>query len=275
MSSLFVSIFQVSPTPQLLTPSTSDNAHKTPAQPQPSTLSSLYFRNKQRNQPIDHAVSLRLKDLNAAFPPDPTSARLTSHLFELLKEAGIAEDLTSITPQDILAYLVSRDTTSNTIVHTPSCPAWNRPVSCECPQHAKYDSLKTTVGRLRGLFRDHGMPLPWETGSRLANPANSVIVHHYLKQTALEQRAANVQTRKAALIDDSVYRLLQTTLLAQWASHLQTNDPLEALNSIRLSFLCAILWHTGLRLEDALRLLVQQIRPIARSRQLLVQINVT
>jgi integrase len=118
------------------------------------------------------------------------------------------------------------------------------------------------------------MPLPWETGSRLANPANSVLIHHYLKQTALEQRAANVQTRKAALIDDSIYHLLQSTLLHKWANHVVSANQIDALKTIRLAFLCAILWHTGLRLEDALRLLVQQIRPVSE-KQLLVQINIT
>lgn len=235
----------------------------------------LNSRTKPRNRPIDTVVKDRLHHLDSVFPPDPTSARLTAQLFTLLRDADAAENLHSVTPQDILAYLVSRDAMSNTIVHAPTCPAWNRPMSCQCPQRAKYDSLKTTVGRLRGLFRDNGMPLPWETGTRLANPANSVLVHHYLKQTALEQRSANVHTRKAALIDDSIYHLIQTTLLKRWASNTQTGNKLDALHDIRLTFLCAILWHSGLRLEDALRLLVQQIRPLSRSRQLLLQINVT
>ena len=228
-----------------------------------------------RERPIDSTVTARLHDLDAAFPPDNTGARLTAHLFALLREADVEENLKNVTPQDILAYLVSRDASSNTIVHTTTCPAWNRPISCHCPQRAKHDSLRTTVGRLRGLFRDNGMPLPWETGSQLGNPANAVIVQHYLKQTALEQRTANVLTKKAALIDTSIYHMIQSTLMEQWAAYLHHGDYFNALCTIRLAFLCAILWHTGLRLEDTLKLLVQQIQPLHRTRQLLIQINVT
>ena len=121
------------------------------------------------------------------------------------------------------------------------------------------------------------MPLPWETGSRLANHANSVRVQHSLKQVALEQRTANVKTSKAALIDASVYDLIQSSLLEQWTLHLRAGDHFSALCEIRLAFLCALLWHTGLRLEDALRLLAQQISfsPYTPTRNLIVQINVT
>jgi len=127
-------------------------------------------RNVLRLRPIDITVQSRMIELDTAFPPDNTSARLTAHMFDLLRGAGLSEDLHSVTPEDVLAYLVARDATSNTIVHRSDCPAWHKPLHCECPKRTKYDSLKTTVGRLRGVFRDAGMPLPWENRKPPSKP---------------------------------------------------------------------------------------------------------
>jgi len=79
-------------------------------------------------------------------------------------------------------------------------------------------------------------PYRGKTGSRLANHANSVRVQHSLKQVALDT-APQRQYSKAALIDASVYDRIQSSLLEQWTLHLRA----------------------GLRLEDALRFLAQQI----------------
>lgn len=230
-----------------------------------------------RDRPIDAAVRKRIAELDAAFPPDKTPQRLRNHMYSILKDAGLPEDLHYITPDDILAYLLSRDQTSHTIVHTTACPAWDAPMHCECPRRAKHDSLKTTVGRLRGVFRDDGMPLPWETQSRMANPANSKAVKHYLAQVALEQRTGNVGTQKAALIDDSIYDLLQRQLLADWAAENEAGNWPAAARTIRLALMCGILWHTGLRLKDAMRLLGQQIRTcyVNQGESLRIQVNVT
>jgi hypothetical protein len=83
---------------------------------------------------------------------------------------------TQATPHDVVAFLISKDATSRTIVHsTLTCPNMGSLSSpfgpCDCPRRAKATSLKTTSAMLRAEFSREVSPLKYAPQTSLGNPS--------------------------------------------------------------------------------------------------------
>ena len=205
----------------------------------------------------------RLANLEKAYPPDPLLARLQARFLQLMRTVNVRRQITDGTPDDVLSFLVSLDSTSHTIVHTNRCLAWRSGASCGCPVRANASSLRTTVGRLQGIFRDLGLTEPWESAGTRRNPCISLSVRRFIKLNALEQREGNVDAKQAALFDESVFAEIMRAAQADWfIARAEASDTLT-LRRAQEVFLYAVLWHTGLRLKDALRLIFQQVEPLS------------
>ena len=78
--------------------------------------------------------------------------------------------VSSFTSDDIIKFLISRDKSGRTVVHTQSCPR----VGCNCPSRLAAGSVDSLLGKLRAIFNNIG---------RLhdSNPVAHPRVKEYLK----------------------------------------------------------------------------------------------
>ena len=84
--------------------------------------------------------------------------------------------VTSCTANDIIKFLIFKDSSGRTVVHVPSCPR----TSCTCPKRLAAGSVDSLLGRLRAIFNALG---------RLndSNPVAHPLIKEYLKFVREEQ----------------------------------------------------------------------------------------
>lgn len=108
------------------------------------------------------------------------------------------------TPDDIVAYLISKDSTSRTVVHDVlSCPNLGaqgtaRPFGpCACPHRAKATSLTTAAAMLRAEFSRSASSARWSPIDQTGNPVHSPLVDDYLSFMEKAQTRAGVNVSQA------------------------------------------------------------------------------
>ena len=186
-----------------------------------------------------------------------------------LVSAGEEPDLRYAFPLDLVQFLISREDNGNTAVHRTGCPDWRRTgregvARGGCPVRASAVSLATTLGLLQGAFRDAGFTGPWNPDSRTGNPAASAEVKRFLAAVRLQQATAGVVAAQSPLL---AHNLFATIILAasREASKAAATcaTPLKRhrvrVAADRDALLYALLWHTGLRAADALRISLEQL----------------
>ena len=94
--------------------------------------------------------------------------------------------VTSCTANDIVKFLISKDKSGRTVVHSSSCPG----ASCTCPKRLAAGSVDSLIGRLRAVFNSLG---------RLndSNPVAHPLVKHYLKFVRQEQAGLAITPTQA------------------------------------------------------------------------------
>ena len=60
--------------------------------------------------------------------------------------------MASYTAQDIVKFLIFKDTSGRTVVHSLPCPKRD----CRCPKRLAARSVDSTLGRLRAIFNKVG-----------------------------------------------------------------------------------------------------------------------
>jgi hypothetical protein len=190
---------------------------------------------------------------------------------DYMEQDGAERSLFAATPRDVVGFLVSKDARGQTLVHAEDCTEWGTLTArgakrtCGCPKRASASAMVTTRGRLQGIFRDAGRSAEWCPQTRLGNPCISHEVKLFEKYGAKEQLAAGVRAVQSDLFDVTVYRHLCQTVLTAMATFQLAGDLLEALLCARDCFLYSLMWCSGFRNSDALRLCVQHIRPFGAS----------
>lgn len=182
---------------------------------------------------------------------------------DFLKDDGlVSPSVFDVTPRDIVAFLQSLDAGKGgqTIVHDDECPHWGivKSSPCACPRRMAFNTLRKYRYQLQGHFRDNGLSSPWSPHSENGNPCNSVLVKRYLDMIALEQAAGGVVTVQAALVDSSVFTSVVQATLRCWLAE-KERDPVAAVEALRDALYYSLLWNSGLRAGDALRLNVAQV----------------
>jgi hypothetical protein len=125
---------------------------------------------------------------------------------------------TLASPSDVVAFLISKDATSRTIVHAVlSCPnlgAGNATPfgPCACPRRAKATSLRTATALLRAEFTREVSPLKWSPQTRSGNPCHSALVNRYLDTMEKAQARAGVAVLQAPQLSVHEFYALMSRL---------------------------------------------------------------
>lgn len=183
-----------------------------------------------------------------------------------VRDRDYAQVLGSVTPSDVVLFLSSKDASSRTVVHSEECEYWGQQLSkrvarslCDCPARASVKSLDTFRGQLQAVFRDAGFGERWNPQKGSGNPCKAPAVDNFIKLSGREQAAAGVRQIQSALVGADMYRGM--VLLWRKAGVLLHREDkiLTAAEVARDCFFVSLLWHSGLRAADALRLTVQQL----------------
>jgi len=201
----------------------------------------------------------------AAFAP-PSVERADTIVIELeqfLKASGAQPDIFAAMPRDIVRFFMAKDCRGRTKVHVSSCSMWGvrKTDECDCPRRLKYSSLRSQKFLLQGAYRDRGWASAWCPRGCFGNPCRSAHVDRYLAATELEQCEGGVSTVQSTLVDVSVFNKIMLATMGQWSSTEDT-DRMVSAQAARDALLYALLWETGLRAADALRLLHQAVTPV-------------
>jgi integrase len=150
------------------------------------------------------------------------------------------------------------------VVHDPSCPhvrsrATKSTKVCECKLRLNSSTLDAQIGLLRGAFRDLGASGPWCRRQNTGNPCDSQEVKLYLRLSSKEQLLGGVAPKQAPLFDRTVFTSLMKAALVKWSQCQRAGDHLESALAARDALFFSIMWSTGLRAGDTLRLLRQDI----------------
>ena len=112
------------------------------------------------------------------------------------------KSLDSVSPRDIIYFLIWKDKDSKTHVHRDTCPnqgtTSKTPLSCGCPRRLAFKTVDSYVGQLRAILRAHleTTTLP-TTGDPVPNPAAHPAVKRYLKGVTEEQLKARAIPKQA------------------------------------------------------------------------------
>ena len=137
-------------------------------------------------------------------------SRLLDQLCQFLASLPMPKDKMSASPHDLVRFLVWKDKTGKTQVHSVGCPRRGLKDSsqCACPLRLAAGSVDSQIGKLRAIFKDNDRAGDWEERLGLENPAASFLVRNYPKCVKEEQATAGLTPQQATpLFVDKLARL--------------------------------------------------------------------
>jgi len=123
---------------------------------------------------VDHAeIAKRFQEFTDVFKGKPyqrQKSALELQLLDFLATLSRPKDVSSCTSDDIIRFLISKDKSGKTVLHSQSCSK----VHCNCPTRLAAGSVDSLLGKLRAIFNNLG---------RLhdSNPVAHTRVREYLK----------------------------------------------------------------------------------------------
>ena len=113
-----------------------------------------------------------------------------------------SKSLDTVSPRDIVYFLIWKDKDSKTQVHRETChhqgTASKAPLSCGCPRPLAFKTVDSYIGQLRAILRDHlEATRLLTTGDLAPNPAAHSVVKRYLKGVTEEQLKARAVPKQA------------------------------------------------------------------------------
>ncbi len=219
---------------------------------------------KRSREQLDERWSYLQKSF--APPSSEVHVRMMAELMAYLRADGNPYPTPqAATPDDVVKMFIAKDagTKGRTIVHTDTCEWWGvkKNAPCPCPKRMKAATLRSQKASLQAMFRDLGYRAPWLESAGTGNPCMSWQVDQYLSCIEREQCAAGVETQQAALVDMSVFDRLMRATLAAW----RESEPssVARMEAARDAWLYSLLWNSGMRAGDALRLQAAALRIFA------------
>lgn len=190
-------------------------------------------------------------------------------LLSFMGGLGLSPSVYAVTPEILIWFLISGDSTARTIVHQQDCAALGSPnpalTTCHDPRCAKRTSgttLRTKTKQLSKAFKDAGLVSDWNPQLRTGNPIKSQPVREYIRLANAEQSAARVEVRQAPLFNEQIFHHLVATVLQRAATLRTRGSLLEAANTLVDALFYAYMWYTGSRAQDALRTLASDLRSL-------------
>ena len=115
------------------------------------------------------------------------------------------KSLDSVSPRDIIYFLIWKDKDSNTHVHRDTCQnqgtTSKTPSSRECPWRLAFKTVNSYIGQLRAIRRDHLETTSLSTTEDpVPNPAAHPAVKQHLKEVTEEQLKARAIPKQAEAI---------------------------------------------------------------------------
>ena len=122
-------------------------------------------------------INKRVEELNAVREQKPYERQKTALEVELsgfLASLPFPKTLKSATAHDIIKFLVWKDKSGRTKVHTVTCShmGQGRGSSCKCPCRLAAGTVDSLIGKLRAIFISAGMGGVWDDNLGTGNPAS-------------------------------------------------------------------------------------------------------
>ena len=149
----------------------------------------------------ESAIQERFKEFQSVMCSSPyqkQKSALELQLSQFLGALSPSRTVTSCTANDIVKFLISKDKSGRTVLHSSSCSR----ASCTCPKRLAAGSVDSFMGRLRVIFNKM---------RRLndSNPVAHPLVKHYLKFLRQEQAGSAITpTQAVPLFFDKFQRLI-------------------------------------------------------------------
>ena len=180
-------------------------------------------------------------------PYQRQKSALERQLSDFLASLPPPKCVSSCTSDDVIKFLISRDKTGRTVVHTQSCLR----VNCNCPSRLAAGSVDSLLGKLRAIFNNIGRS---RDSNRVAHPR----VKEYLKFIREEQAARAILPSQAAPLFFAEF----TKLIDFLRGLIRESTPLAAVNKcilVRDTVFFVVDFFTGDRASDLGRLLANQV----------------
>lgn len=140
-------------------------------------------------------------------PYQRQKSALEQQLIQFLGALSPPRTVTSCTANEIIKFLISKDKSGRTVVHTSSCSK----TDCTCPKRLAAGSVDSFLGRLRAIFNNLG---------RLndSNPVAHPLVKEYLKFVREEQAGLAITPSQAVPLFFGKFQRLIAFLRSQCIS---------------------------------------------------------
>lgn len=216
---------------------------------------------------MDHAsLDLRFKEFLAtskAKPYQRQKSALERQLADFLASMRPPKRLTSCTSDDIIKFLISKDTAGRTLVHSQACSG----NGCNCPVRLAAGSVDSLLGKLRSVFNNLG---------RLhdSNPVAHPRVKSYLRFVREEQASGAVTPSQAV----PLYFTKFTKLIDFLRSSIQNGSQSSATVKyilVRDTAFFVTDFFTGDRASDLGRLLSNQVFRLKDRKGFLLKLTLT
>lgn len=216
---------------------------------------------------MDHAaISRRFQEFSGASKAKPyqrQKSALERQLSNFLASLSPPRCVSSCTSDNIIEFLISKDRSGRTIVHTHSCSK----VSCNCPTRLAAGSVDSLLGKLRAIFNNIG---------RLhdSNPVAHPRVKEYLKFIQEEQASRAIVPLQAVPLFFVKFSKLVNFLRCS----IEDSAHLSMVNKyilVRDAVFFIVDFFTGDRASDLGRLLASQVFRLKDRRGFLLKLTLT
>ena len=216
---------------------------------------------------VDHAeIAKRFQEFTDVFKGKPyqrQKSALEQQLLDFLATLSPPKDTSSCTSDDIIRFLISKDKSGRTVLHSQSCSK----VDCNCPTRLAAGSVDSLLGKLRAIFNKLG---------RLhdSNPVAHPRIKEYLKFVREEQAGkAIVPTQAVPLFFVKFSKLINFLRGSITASgHLSSVDKYIL---VRDTTFFVVDFFTGNRASDLGRLLANQVFRLKDRKGFLLKFTLT
>ena len=127
---------------------------------------------------------------------------LENEFMSFLERLSPPKSLDSVSPRDVIYFLIWKDKDSKTQIHKESCPHQGsnskQLLPCECPRRLAFKTVDSYLGQLRAIMRDY-LESTGLTASEVqaSNPVAHAAVKRYLKGVTEEQLQARATPKQA------------------------------------------------------------------------------
>ena len=147
-------------------------------------------------------IDSRLASLQTSQTQKPfqkQKSKLQQEFESFLFSLPSSKSLLSASPQDITRFLVWKDRSGKTKVHSSSCQFFGSQGAsrCACPSTLAAGTVDNIIGKLRSLFVDLGRGGEWSDILGVGNPASHPSIKRYLIALREEQARARVTPTQA------------------------------------------------------------------------------